>query len=113
MNRAWSLIFVAGLLEVAWAVCLKNSDGFTDIPYTIAFGILIALSMLLLSIAIRTLPVGSAYAAWVGIGAAGTFLAGIVLFDEPVNALRVIFVLLIIIGIIGLQLTEKEQNKDL
>ena len=113
MKRAWSLILVAGLLEVAWAVCLKNSDGFSDIPYTVAFAVLIALSMLLLSIAIRTLPVGSAYAAWVGIGAAGTFLAGIILFDETANALRVIFVILIIIGIIGLQLTEKEQNKNL
>ena len=109
MNRAWSLILIAGILEVAWAICLKNSSGLTNIPYTVAFIVLIALSMLLLSMAIRTLPVGSAYAVWVGIGAVGTFLAGIVLFDDPVNALRVIFVFLIIIGIIGLQLTEKEK----
>jgi len=109
MNRAWLLIMLAGILEVAWAICLKNSDGFSNIPYTVAFLVLIALSMLLLSIAIRTLPVGSAYAVWVGIGAVGTFLAGIVLFDDPVNSLRIIFVFLIIIGIIGLQLTENEK----
>jgi len=108
VKRAWSLILIAGILEVAWAVCLKNSDGFSNIPYTVSFLILIALSMLLLSVAIRTLPVGAAYAVWVGIGAVGTFLAGIVLFDDPVNALRVIFVFLIIIGIIGLQLTESK-----
>jgi Membrane transporters of cations and cationic drugs len=112
MNRAWSMILIAGLLEVAWAICLKNSDGFSNVPYTIAFAVLIALSMLLLSIAIRTLPVGAAYAVWVGIGAVGTFLAGIVLFDDPVNALRVIFVFLIIIGIIGLRLTENKKEKE-
>ena len=108
MNRSWFLILIAGILEVAWAICLKNSEGFSNIPYTVAFFVLIALSMLLLSIAIRTLPIGSAYAVWVGIGAVGTFLAGIVLFDDPVNALRVIFIFLIIIGIIGLRLTESE-----
>ena len=106
MKRAWTLIMIAGMLEVAWAICLKNSDGFSNVPYTVAFLVLIAFSMLLLSVAIRTLPVGAAYAVWVGIGAVGTFLAGIVLFDDPVNALRVIFVFLIVIGIIGLQLTE-------
>jgi len=110
MKRAWSLILIAGMLEVAWAICLKNSDGFSNIPYTAAFLVLISLSMLLLSVAIRTLPMGAAYAVWVGIGAVGTFLAGIILFDDPVNALRVIFVFLIIIGIIGLQLTENEKG---
>ena len=109
MKRAWSLILIAGILEVAWAICLKNSDGFSNIPYTAAFLVLISLSMLLLSVAIRTLPVGAAYAVWVGIGAVGTFLAGIVLFDDPVNALRVIFMFLVIIGIIGLRLTESEE----
>jgi len=108
MKRAWSLILIAGILEVAWAICLNNSDGFSNIPYTAAFLVLISLSMLLLSVAIRTLPVGAAYAVWVGIGAVGTFLAGIVLFDDPVNALRVIFMFLVIIGIIGLRLTESE-----
>ena|SRR5688572_18279175 len=101
---AWILLLVAGLLEVGWAIGLKYTDGFTRTwPTIFTAGAMIA-SLWLLGIAMRTLPVGTAYAVWVGVGAVGTVILGIVLFAEPVNALRIGSVALIVAGIVGLKL---------
>lgn len=100
----WLIVLIAGLLETAWALGLKYSDGFTR-PLPSALTIAGALaSFWLLSVAMKSLPVGTAYAVWVGIGALGTAIAAVYLFDEPVNTLRVAGVLLILAGIIALKL---------
>ena len=101
---AWVLLFLAGLLEVAWAVGLKYTDGFTR-PLPTA-GVVVAMigSVVLLAIAVRTLPLGTAYAVWTGIGTAGAVLLGILLFSEPASFLRLLFVGLIVAGIVGLKL---------
>ena len=101
---AWSILILAGLFEVAWAIGLKYTDGFTRLWPSIATIAAIAVSMGLLAVAVRTLPVGTAYAVWVGVGAVGTVILGIVLLDEPANAARMISVALIIAGIVGLKL---------
>lgn len=100
---AWLVLFVAGLFEVAWAVGLKYTEGFTRIGPTVFTGVSLAISMGLLGLALRTLPIGTAYAVWTGIGAVGTVILGIVLFREPVTALRLVFVGLIVVGILGLK----------
>lgn len=100
----WLTLFIAGLLEVVWAVGLKYSHGFTKLWPSIGTIIAMTLSVVLLSIAMRTLPMGTAYAVWVGIGAVGTVIMGIFLFNEPTSAIRLASVALIIIGIIGLKL---------
>jgi quaternary ammonium compound-resistance protein SugE len=102
---AWGLLFVAGLLEAGWAIGLKYTDGFTRLwpsVFTIAG---ITVSMSLLAIAARTLPIGTAYAVWVGIGAGGAALLGIVLFREPASAARMFFLALLIVSVIGLKFT--------
>ena len=101
---AWFILIVAGLFEVGWAIGLKYTEGFTKLwptAWTIAS---MLLSMSLLGIALKTLPVGTAYAVWVGIGAVGTVLLGVTLLHEPVNAARIVSVALIIAGIVGLKL---------
>jgi quaternary ammonium compound-resistance protein SugE len=102
---AWIILFLAGLLEIAWAVGLKYSEGFTRTWPTIGTIVAMLASIMLLEIAMRTLPVGTAYSVWVGIGAVGTVIAGILLWNEPVNAARMISVALIIAGVIGLKFT--------
>lgn len=100
----WLLVLVAGLLETAWAIGLKYSEGFTR-PVPSALTIAGALtSFWLLSLAMRDLPVGTAYAVWVGIGAVGTAVAAVILFQEPVSLLRVAGILLILGGIAALKL---------
>ena len=101
---AWILLFVAGLLEVGWAIGLKYTEGFTRTWPTLWTATAMVASLWLLGIAMRTLPVGTAYAVWVGVGAVGTVILGIVLFAEPVNALRIGSVALIVAGIVGLKL---------
>ncbi len=101
---AWGLLFLAGLLEVAWAVGLKYTDGFTRPWPTAATVVAMIGSMVLLAVAVRTLPLGTAYAVWTGIGTAGALLLGIVLFNEPATLLRLVFVGLIVAGIVGLKL---------
>jgi quaternary ammonium compound-resistance protein SugE len=101
---AWILLFVAGLLEVGWAIGLKYTEGFTRLgpsTWTIAA---MAGSVWLLGIGMKSLPVGTAYAVWVGVGAVGTAILGIVLFGEPANAGRLASILLIVAGIVGLKL---------
>jgi quaternary ammonium compound-resistance protein SugE len=104
MIMAWLILFLAGLFEVGWAVGLKYTDGFTRPGPTLATVAAMAMSLWLLGIAMKTLPLGTAYAVWVGVGTIGTVILGIVLLNEPVNALRLISVALILAGIIGLKL---------
>lgn len=107
MNRAWAILILAGLLETVWAVGLKYSQGFTR---PLASGItLVAMiaSMWLLALAVRTLPIGTAYAVWTGIGAIGAALLGIVLLGEPKTPLRLIALVLVVAGIVGLKLTSR------
>jgi quaternary ammonium compound-resistance protein SugE len=102
---AWVLLGIAGIFETAWAIGLKYSDGFSKlVPSALTVGAMIA-SIVLLSLALKTLPVGTAYAVWTGIGAAGTAALGMYLFAEPVTMLRLGSIALIIAGIAGLKLT--------
>jgi quaternary ammonium compound-resistance protein SugE len=102
---AWAILIAAGLFEVGWAIGLKYTEGFTQLWPTIGTILAIIISLWLLGIAMQSLPVGTAYSIWVGVGVIGTVTFGVVLFDEPVNAARLISVALIITGIIGLKLT--------
>ncbi len=101
---AWMILVLAGLFEVAWAIGLKYTDGFTR-PWPTALTLAaMVISVVLLGVAMKSLPVGTAYAVWVGVGAVGTAIIGIVLFAEPANAGRLISLGLIVMGIIGLKL---------
>ena len=102
---AWVLFVIAGLFEIAWAIGLKYTDGFTRAWPSVGTGASMVISVVLLGLAMRSLPVGTAYAVWTGIGAVGTVLLGIVLFNEPATAGRIACVLLIVTGILGLKLT--------
>lgn len=101
---AWGILFLAGLFEVAWAIGLKYSEGLTRLWPSVWTALAMALSVWLLGLALKSLPLGTAYSVWVGIGAVGTVVLGIVLFGESANAIRLISVTLIIGGIIGLKL---------
>lgn len=101
----WVILFIAGLLETVWALMLKQSEGFTRPIPTLIFFVTLVLSMLLLSQALRSLPVGTAYAVWTGIGAAGTAVLGMLLFGESREVLKLISLMMLIGGIIGLRLT--------
>ena len=101
---AWLYLLLAGLLEVSWAIGLKYTDGFTRLlPSIWTIGSMVA-SILFLGLALKTLPVGTAYAVWTGIGAVGVAILGIILFAEPANALRLGSIALIVGGIVGLKL---------
>ena len=101
---AWIILFVAGLLETGWAIGLKYTQGFTRLWPTVWTAASMVLSLGLLGVALKTLPVGTAYAVWTGIGTVGTAILGIVLFGEPATALRLACIGLIVSGIIGLRL---------
>ncbi len=101
----WILLTLAGLLEVGWAIGLKKSEGFTRLPATLFTLAAMALSFWLLSLALRTLPLGTAYPVWVGIGAVGSVAVGSWLFGESLTVLRLVSVLLIVAGIVGLKLS--------
>ncbi|MCW0202470.1 MAG: quaternary ammonium compound efflux SMR transporter SugE, partial [Rhodanobacter thiooxydans] len=102
---AWVILFIAGLFEVAWAIGLKYTDGFSKLWPSVGTAAAMLISVVLLGLAMRTLPVGTAYAVWTGIGAVGTVILGIVLFGDPANAARLACVALIVAGILGLKLT--------
>lgn len=104
---AWVVLFIAGLLEVGWAVALKYANGFTRFWPSVATIVSLAGSMGLLALALRTLPLGTAYAVWTGIGTIGTALLGIVLFREPATAMRLFCIALILAGIVGLRLASR------
>ena len=101
---AWIILFVAGLFEVGWAVGLKYTEGFTRLWPTVGTAISLVMSMALLGWAVRTLPLGTAYAVWTGIGAVGTALFGILVLKEPATAARLVCLGLIVAGILGLKL---------
>ncbi len=101
---SWLLVVVAGLLETGFAVSLKASENFTKLVPSILFAVFAAGSFSLLSLALKNLPVGAAYAVWTGIGAGGTAIVGMVALGEPVTPLRVASILAIVAGAIGLQL---------
>jgi quaternary ammonium compound-resistance protein SugE len=100
----WAVLFTAGLFEICWALGLKYTEGFTRMWPTVGTIFAMAISLGLLGIAMKTLPLGTAYAVWVGVGAVGTVLLGIFLFGEPADAGRLISLGLIIAGLIGLKL---------
>jgi quaternary ammonium compound-resistance protein SugE len=100
---AWILLIVAGLFEIGWAIGLKYTDGFTRPLPTAGTIAAMVISVWLLGIAMKSLPVGTAYSVWVGVGAAGTVILGIILFKEPANALRLASIGLVIAGIVGLK----------
>jgi len=102
---AWLVLVIAGLFEVGWAIGLKYTEGFSRPWPTAATIAAMVISVALLGVAMRTLPVGTAYAVWTGIGAVGTVLLGIVLFQEPATVARLACVALIVAGIVGLKLT--------
>lgn len=104
---AWIYIFIASAFEISWAVGLKYSDGFTKLYASIFTVVTMILSLVFLTLGVKQLPIGTAYAVWTGIGAAGTTLYGILFFDEPKDVLRILFIFLIVVGIIGLKLTAK------
>ncbi|MDW0359241.1 quaternary ammonium compound efflux SMR transporter SugE [Halomonas venusta] len=100
---SWIILFVAGLLEIGWAIGLKYTDGFTKLWPTIGTIFSLVASFLLLGLALKTLPVGTAYAIWVGIGALGTAFLGILLFSESADVLKLVSLGLIFAGIVGLK----------
>ncbi len=101
---AWLLLIIAGFLEVAWAIGLKYTDGMTKPLPTTATIAAMVVSVWLLGIAMKSLPVGTAYSVWVGVGAVGTVILGIILFKEPANVARLASIGLIVAGIVGLKL---------
>lgn len=101
---AWILLFAAGVLEIGWAIGLKYTEGFTRPGPTAATVAAMAVSLLLLGLAVRSLPVGTAYAVWTGIGTVGTVLLGILLLGESAEPLRLLFIGLIVAGVVGLKL---------
>ncbi|BEL04927.1 quaternary ammonium compound efflux SMR transporter SugE [Actinoplanes sichuanensis] len=100
---AWLVLIISGLLETVWAIALDRSAGFTRPAPTAVFGVAVILSMGGLGYALRTIPVGTGYAVWVGIGAVGTALVGMIALNEPANLPRIICLLLVIAGVAGLK----------
>lgn len=100
---SWILLTLAGLFEIGWAIGLKYTDGFTRPLPTALTAVSLVVSMVLLGLAVKTLPIGTAYAVWTGIGTVGTAILGIVLFADPATALRITCIALIVAGIAGLK----------
>ena len=103
--HAWTLLVLAGVLEIGWAIGLKYTDGFSKLVPSLLTGTAMALSMYLLALAAREFPIGTAYAVWTGIGALGTAILGMALFDESRDAMRLASICLIVGGVLGLKLT--------
>ena len=101
---AWVVLVVSGVLEAVWATALGRSEGFSRVGPSVVFGVAILASMLGLGYAMRTLPVGTAYAVWVGIGASLTVAFAMATGEEPVSVLKVVFLLMIVAGVVGLKL---------
>ncbi|KFL36351.1 quaternary ammonium compound efflux SMR transporter SugE [Arenimonas donghaensis] len=101
----WLFLVLAGLLEVGWAVGLKYTEGFTKPVPSVLTAVSMAGSVYLLSLALRDIPLGTAYGIWVGIGAVGAAIAGMVLFKEPASTLRIVSIVLVVAGIVGLKLS--------
>ena len=103
----WLILIIAGLFEVAFTTCLKNSENFRHLGWSIGFFVCMTISLVLLNKAIQTIPLGTAYAVWTGIGAAGTAIVGIVLFKESADVWRLVFLTLLIGSIVGLKVFSK------
>lgn len=103
MMNAWIILIVAGLLEICWSIGLKYTYGFTRLGPSLFTVSTLALSMYLLAYATRTLPIGTAYGVWVGIGALGAAVLGMILFNEPATPLKIFFLLMLLTSIIGLK----------
>lgn len=101
---AWLVLTLAGLFEIVWAIGLKYTEGFTRLWPSLGTAAAMIVSVLLLALAMKTLPVGTAYAVWTGIGSIGTVILGILLFNEPATVARLVCVTLIVAGIVGLKL---------
>ena len=101
---AWLLLILGGLFEVGFTTALRFVDNFRNLPWTLAFLVSVTASMLLLQVAARTIPMGTAYAVWGGIGAVGTVLVGMAFFDEPTTTIRLLLILTIVAAIAGLKL---------
>ncbi len=104
---AWLYLILGGLFEVGFTTCLKLSNNFSNLKWSVGFFICITLSFMLLNKAVQTLPIGTAYAVWTGIGAAGSVMVGITLFKEPSDFWRMFFLMLLIASIFGLKLSSK------
>ena len=112
MDKRWTIIIIAGLMEVVWAVAMDYSEGFTIWYYDIVVVVFLAASTILLAKAMSAgLPVGTAYAVWTGIGAVGTLVVSAILGNESLSLIRVIFVIMIIGGIVGLQVTTRPRTE--
>ena len=101
----WVWLIIGGLFEVGFTTSLRFVDGFRNMPWTLAFLVSVAISMFLLEVAARTIPMGTAYAVWGGIGAVGTVIVGMIWFQEPVATIRILLILAIVAAIAGLKLT--------
>ena len=104
---AWIYLFIAGLFEVVWAIGLKYTNGFTKLWPSVGTVVAMIISFYFLSTAVKTIPIGTGYVVWTGIGAVGTALLGIILFGESKEIIRIFFILLIVIGIVGLKIFSK------
>ena len=102
---SWGILVLAGIFEIFWAIGLKYTDGFTKLIPSLFTIVAMLVSFWLLSLSLKTLPLGTAYAVWVGIGTIGTVIAGIILFGDSINIIRIISIAFIILGIIGLKIT--------
>ena len=102
---AWTLLFIAGGLEVSWLIAMKYADGFTRLWPTILVFVLGTISFYLLSLCLKVIPVGTAYVVWTGVGAVGGAVVGMMLFDEPRDAMRLVSIALVLAGIVGLKIT--------
>ncbi|MCP4605836.1 MAG: multidrug efflux SMR transporter [Proteobacteria bacterium] len=105
-TNAWMFLFVAGAFEISWVVCMKYSNGFSNLWPSVLTLILSVFSLICLSFAIKLIPVATAYAVWTGIGAIGIVVLSFIIFKEPVTLLRLLFILLILIGVVGLKFVE-------
>lgn len=104
---AWFYLIIAGILEIVWAVAMKYSDGWTKLYPSLFTLVSMGIGIYFLSLAVKSLPIGTAYAVWTGIGIIGTVVFGVIFFKEPVDAIKIICILLIVAGIVGLRLFHK------
>lgn len=102
---AWAILILAGIFEVIWAYSMKLSEGFTRLTPSVVTIVFMILSVVLLSISMRTLPLGTAYTVWTGIGAIGAFVVGMIVFNEPMTAMRMIAAVLIVSGLLLMKLS--------